>query len=36
MFQGHLDHKSIYKGTPNKAMDKAWDDLMYSEFPLPA
>ncbi|PTB39145.1 hypothetical protein M441DRAFT_70290 [Trichoderma asperellum CBS 433.97] len=29
MFQGHLDHKSIYKGTPNKAMDKAWDDLMY-------
>ncbi|KAH8123821.1 hypothetical protein FP744_10000864 [Trichoderma asperellum] len=29
MFQGHLDHKNIYKGTPNKAMDKAWDDLMY-------
>ncbi|POR38201.1 Uncharacterized protein TPAR_01601 [Tolypocladium paradoxum] len=24
MFQGALEHKSIYKGTPNKDLDEAW------------
>ncbi|OAQ63373.1 hypothetical protein VFPPC_09228 [Pochonia chlamydosporia 170] len=29
MFQGALDHKSIYKGTPNKDMDEAWTFLTH-------
>ncbi|KAL6903963.1 hypothetical protein GGI43DRAFT_399286 [Trichoderma evansii] len=29
-FHGSFEHKNIYKGTPNKALDKAWDDLMLT------
>lgn len=32
MFQGALEHKSIYKGTPNKDLDKAWAFITHSEF----
>ncbi|KAI8960875.1 hypothetical protein F5Y11DRAFT_349076 [Daldinia sp. FL1419] len=29
-FQGALEHQSIYKGTPNKALDAAWDELVHT------
>ncbi|KAI1444276.1 hypothetical protein F5Y02DRAFT_428051 [Annulohypoxylon stygium] len=28
-FRGALEHKSIYKGTPNKALDEAWTVLTH-------
>ncbi|KAF3070827.1 hypothetical protein GL218_00216 [Daldinia childiae] len=28
-FQGALEHRSIYKGTPNKELDAAWEEITH-------
>jgi len=33
-FQGALEHQSVYKGPPNKELDKAWSYIQHSASPL--